>query len=56
MTRTQEEMKDGDEREMRGQVFEKFCRYTTWQMMENAVNMMGSESETHSMRCRHIIA
>jgi len=36
-TRMQDAMKDREVREMTGHVSEKFCRYTRWQIMENAI-------------------
>jgi hypothetical protein len=36
-TRMQDATKDGEEREMSGHASEKFCRYITWQSMENAI-------------------
>ena len=36
MTRMHDAMNDREERGMTGQELEKFCRYTTWQNMENA--------------------
>jgi hypothetical protein len=37
-------MKDGEEREMKGQREEKFWRYIVWQMIEKRVCRRGRES------------
>lgn len=37
MTKTHEAKKVGEERDIRGQVWEKFCKYTMWQVIENIV-------------------
>jgi len=55
-TRTHEATKEWEVREMSGHESEKFCRYTTWQRMENAILWAGRESVMASKTCSAMMA
>lgn len=47
MERTHDERKGIDVSEMNGHVSDKFCRYTTWHIMENMMRGSGRESKKY---------
>lgn len=48
----QEAMKENDDKEMRGHVLEKFCRYTAWHRIENSICGRGNESNMYNRACK----